>query len=100
VRTPTISPVVALLVDDPLGAAREAADGDLTPYRRAFDLVDGDPAHLLLAAVDGGRRRRDAGPGTAMIGWAGHESRPSGVRPGAAGHRQEPRTPVPPRLGP
>jgi GNAT superfamily N-acetyltransferase len=29
------------------------AGGDLAPYRRGFDLVDGDPAHLLLAAVDG-----------------------------------------------
>jgi ribosomal protein S18 acetylase RimI-like enzyme len=45
--------LVALLADDPLGAAREVAGGDLAPYRRAFDLVDGDPAHLLLAAVDG-----------------------------------------------
>ena len=29
------------------------AHGDLTPYRRAFDLVDADPAHVLLVAVDG-----------------------------------------------
>jgi hypothetical protein len=45
--------LVAMLADDPLGAGREAGDGDLTPYRRAFDLVDGDPAHVLLVAVDG-----------------------------------------------
>jgi hypothetical protein len=45
--------LVALLADDPLGAARETADGDLAPYRRAFDLLDADPAHVLVAAVDG-----------------------------------------------
>jgi hypothetical protein len=49
VQPPTISPVVALLVDDPLGAAREAADGDLTPYRRAF----GD---TVVGALDSARR--------------------------------------------
>jgi ribosomal protein S18 acetylase RimI-like enzyme len=46
--------VVALLADDPLGSGREGADGDLAPYRRAFEQVDGDPAHLLVVAVDGG----------------------------------------------
>jgi hypothetical protein len=45
--------LVGLLADDPLGAAREFADGDLSPYRRAFGLLDADPAHLLVAAVDG-----------------------------------------------
>jgi GNAT superfamily N-acetyltransferase len=33
-----IPALVALLADDPLGVTREAADGDLLPYRRAFDL--------------------------------------------------------------
>ncbi len=100
--------LVAMLADDPLGAGREAGDGDLTPYRRAFDLVDGDPAHVLLVAVDGdtvvgtlqlsvlpGLARRGAlrgqleavrvaagargrGPGAAMVGWAVEESRRRG----------------------
>jgi len=95
---------VALLADDPLGAARESADGDLAPYRRAFDLLDADPAHLLVAAVDGdalvgtlqltflpGLARRGAlrgqieavrvaagarsrGLGAAMVGWAVEEA--------------------------
>jgi GNAT superfamily N-acetyltransferase len=100
--------LVAMLADDPLGAGREADDGDLTPYRRAFDLVDADPAHVLLVAVDGddvvgtlqlsvlpGLARRGAsrgqieavrvaaaargrGLGAAMIGWAVEESRRRG----------------------
>ena len=45
--------LVALLADDPLGATREATDGDLSPYRRAFELLDDDPAHVLVVAVDG-----------------------------------------------
>ena len=56
--------LVALLADDALGAAREVAGGDLAPYRRAFDLLDGDPAHLLLAAVDG-----DAVVGTLQLSF-------------------------------
>ena len=100
--------LVAMLVDDPLGAGREADDGDLTPYRRAFDLVDADPAHVLLVAVEGddvvgtlqfsvlpglarcGASRgqveavrvaagaRGRGLGAAMIGWAVAESRRRG----------------------
>lgn len=47
--------LVGLLADDPFGSTREAsADDDLTPYRRAFALIDGDPAHLLVVAADGG----------------------------------------------
>ncbi len=100
--------LVALLADDPLGAVREAPDGDLAPYRTAFDQVDGDPAHLLLVAVDGdavvgtlqlsflpglargGALRgqieavrvaaaaRGRGLGAAMIGWAVDEARRRG----------------------
>jgi GNAT superfamily N-acetyltransferase len=100
--------LVAMLADDPLGAGREAADGDLAPYRRAFELVDGDPAHVLLVAVRGagvvgtlqlsvlpGLSRRGAsrgqieavrvaaevrgsGLGAAMVGWAVDESRRRG----------------------
>jgi len=39
--------ILALLIDDQLGAARENPD-DLVPYELAFDAIDGDPAHLLV----------------------------------------------------
>ena len=42
--------LVALLADDAIGAGREVAGGDLAPYRTAFDLVDRDPAHVLVVA--------------------------------------------------
>ncbi|GAA2141827.1 GNAT family N-acetyltransferase [Nocardioides koreensis] len=45
--------IVGLLLDDPLGAGREGAE--LTPYVRAFDAIDADPAHLLLVAEAGGQ---------------------------------------------
>ena len=103
--------LVALLADDPLGSTREAAPGsdpELAPYRQAFALIDGDPAHLLVVAVDGtdvvgtfqlsflpGLARRGAlraqieavrvradhrgrGLGAAMIGWAIDEARRRG----------------------
>jgi GNAT superfamily N-acetyltransferase len=100
--------LVTLLADDPLGADREEPDEDLSPYRRAFELVDADPAHLLLVAVAGdalvgtlqlsflpGLARRGAlrahmeavrvaagvrgaGLGAAMIGWAIGEARRRG----------------------
>ena len=103
--------LVALLADDPLGSTREAASGsdaELAPYRRAFALLDGDPAQLLVVAVDGtdvvgtfqlsfvpGLARRGAlraqieavrvradhrqqGLGAAMIGWAIEEARRRG----------------------
>ena len=43
--------LVAMLADDPLGRARESAEGDLAPYRRAFALIDADPAQLLVVAA-------------------------------------------------
>jgi GNAT superfamily N-acetyltransferase len=48
--------LVRLLADDPLGAAREVVPddaADLEPYRRAFALIDADPAQLLVVAADG-----------------------------------------------
>lgn len=48
--------IVDLLRDDPLGRVREAVPPgieDLGPYRRAFERLDADPAHLLLVAVEG-----------------------------------------------
>lgn len=41
--------IVAMLADDPLGAAREAPD-DLEPYVAAFAAVDGNPNQLLVVA--------------------------------------------------
>ncbi|HEV7188579.1 MAG TPA: GNAT family N-acetyltransferase [Blastococcus sp.] len=100
--------LVALLADDELGAHREATDGDLGPYRAAFDLVDADPAHALVVAVVGdvvvgtlqlsvlpGLSRRGAlraqiegvrvasgarsrGLGAALLGWAVTEARRHG----------------------
>jgi GNAT superfamily N-acetyltransferase len=97
-----------MLADDPLGAGRETGDGDLAPYRRAFELLDADPAHVLLVAVDGdevvgtlqlsvlpGLARqgavrgqieavrvaaavRNRGIGAAMVAWAVEESRRRG----------------------
>jgi ribosomal protein S18 acetylase RimI-like enzyme len=98
--------LVRLLADDPLGRDREAADP--APYRRAFALIDADPAHLLVVAVDGpdvvgtmqlsfipGLSRQGAlraqveavrvaaghrgrGLGAAMLGWAIAEARRRG----------------------
>lgn len=106
--TGDVPALVALLADDPLGAGRETTDGDLAPYRRAFGLVDADPAHVLLVAVEGddvvgtlqltvvpglargGALRgqieavrvagvaRGRGLGAAMVGWAVAESRRRG----------------------
>ncbi|KUM36661.1 GNAT family N-acetyltransferase [Arthrobacter sp. EpRS71] len=45
--------ILALLVDDQLGATRENAD-DLAPYELAFDAIDADPAHLLVVGELGG----------------------------------------------
>lgn len=45
--------IVALLADDPLGAAREDT-GDLTAYLDAFERVDADPAHELVVLDDRG----------------------------------------------
>ncbi|TFV85623.1 GNAT family N-acetyltransferase [Blastococcus sp. CT_GayMR16] len=103
--------LVRLLADDPLGAGREVAtdaDAALAPYRRAFAMIDADPAHLLVVAVDGpgvvatlqlsflpGLSRRGAlraqveavrvrvdhrgrGLGTAILGWAIAEARRRG----------------------
>ena len=94
--------LVRLLADDPLGRDRETADP--APYRRAFALINADPAQLLVVAVDGadvvgtmqlsfirGLSRqgalvaqveavrvragdRNRGLGAAMIGWAVQES--------------------------
>ncbi len=52
-RFKDLGAIVRLLADDQLGQAREetGADADLEPYRRAFDLIDADPAQLLVVAT-------------------------------------------------
>ncbi|MFI9050578.1 GNAT family N-acetyltransferase [Streptomyces sp. NPDC053427] len=99
--------IIAMLADDPLGAARESPD-DLTPYRAAYEAIAADPQQQLLVAVRGGRtvgtlqltvipglsRRgatrsivegvrihadeRGGGLGTRLIEWAIEESRAQG----------------------
>ncbi|KMO98083.1 GNAT family N-acetyltransferase [Streptomyces roseus] len=46
--------IVALLADDPLGAARESPD-DLTPYVAAFKRLADDPHQHVVVAVHEGR---------------------------------------------
>jgi GNAT superfamily N-acetyltransferase len=101
--------IVRLLAADSIGVSREAdPDGDLAPYRAALDVIDADPAHLLVVAEHRGgvvgtlqlsfipglsRRgmlrsqiegvrvdgdRRGLGLGGAMIEWCVDESRRRG----------------------
>jgi GNAT superfamily N-acetyltransferase len=46
---------VDLLAADQLGATRDGVTNDegLRPYLDAFDVIDADPAHLLLVATEG-----------------------------------------------
>ena len=48
-----VEEIVALLADDPLGSTRDGVtdDEDLAPYRRAFALIDADPAQLLVVVI-------------------------------------------------
>jgi GNAT superfamily N-acetyltransferase len=48
--------IVDLLAADQLGAARDGVrtEADHAAYQRAFQAIDGDPAHLLVVAEDGG----------------------------------------------
>jgi GNAT superfamily N-acetyltransferase len=105
-RVEDLPALVALLADDPLGAGREGAD--LRPYGRAFEEIDSDPRHLLVAgwaggelvatlqlsflpglartgawraqveAVRVGAGARGAGLGAELIGWAVEEARRRG----------------------
>jgi GNAT superfamily N-acetyltransferase len=104
-RRDDVAAIVRLLADDPLGMDREDPTGDLRPYLSAFDMVDADPNQLLVVAAHdnemggtmqltimaGLTRRgalranveavrvhqdyRNAGLGTAMMGWAIGEAR-------------------------
>lgn len=51
-RAEDLPALVALLADDPLGAGREGTD--LAPYVAAFEAIDSDPRHLLVAGWSGG----------------------------------------------
>jgi len=52
-RRDDIAAIVAMLADDPLGAARETPN-DLAPYETAFALVDANPnQELVVAERDG-----------------------------------------------
>jgi GNAT superfamily N-acetyltransferase len=105
-----IPAIVDLLAADQLGATRDGvhAAEDLAAYRRAFDAIDADPAHLLVVGQAGpdlvatlqlsfipGLARRGAlraqieavrvhesyrgrGLGAAMFGWAISEARRRG----------------------
>ncbi|WP_415971904.1 GNAT family N-acetyltransferase [Rhodococcus sp. 077-4] len=45
-----VESIVALLVDDPLGATRESSD-DIAAYRAAFEDISSDPRNLQVVVV-------------------------------------------------
>ncbi len=53
-RRDDVEAIVEMLADDQIGSTRDSAD-DLTPYLKAFDDIDADPAQLLVVADDNGR---------------------------------------------
>ena len=68
--------IVRLLADDPLGQAREEPVGaGLQPYRRAFELIDADPAQLLVVATGG-----DEVVGTMQLSFLPGLARRGGLR--------------------
>jgi GNAT superfamily N-acetyltransferase len=101
--------IVAMLADDPLGAARESPD-DLSPYRAAYRQLAADPNQHVMVAVRDGRvvgtlqltfipglsrkgamrsviegvrvhaDERGSGLGTRFIEWAVERSREEGCR--------------------
>ncbi|MBW0114810.1 GNAT family N-acetyltransferase [Pseudonocardia sp. KRD-169] len=106
-RRADLPALVALLRDDPLGAARESTDP--APYEAAFDAIDADPNQALVCLDDadgpvigtlqltvipglsrGGRSRgqieavrvradrRGTGAGRLLVEWAVAESRRRG----------------------
>ncbi|RSN31061.1 GNAT family N-acetyltransferase [Amycolatopsis sp. WAC 04169] len=52
-RREDVAAIVGMLADDQIGSTRDSAD-DLTPYLKAFEQIDADPAQLLIVADDGG----------------------------------------------
>ena len=51
-RRADVPQIVALLADDPLGAAREGAE--MSRYLAAFDAIEVNPMHQLIVAENGG----------------------------------------------
>jgi GNAT superfamily N-acetyltransferase len=49
-----VAALVGLLVEDQMGSRRDGigSAADLAAYERAFEAIDRDPAHLLVAAED------------------------------------------------
>ncbi|MFD5249483.1 GNAT family N-acetyltransferase [Amycolatopsis sp. NPDC058340] len=52
-RREDVAAIVGMLADDQIGSTRDSAD-DLTPYLKAFEQIDADPAQLLIVADDDG----------------------------------------------
>jgi len=52
-RREDVAAIVGMLADDQIGSTRDSAD-DLTPYLKAFEQIDADPAQLLIVADDSG----------------------------------------------
>lgn len=54
-KTDDLPAIVNLIAADPLGATRDGAKaaGDLAAYQRAFQVIDSDPAHVLIVAESG-----------------------------------------------
>ncbi|HEX3812354.1 MAG TPA: GNAT family N-acetyltransferase [Mycobacteriales bacterium] len=52
-RKDDLPALLALLVDDQLGAERDSTEPD-SAYLSAFEAIDADPAHLLLVADEDG----------------------------------------------
>lgn len=102
-----VEPIVAMLADDHLGRQRENL-ADLTPYQRAFEVLDADPNQFLAVAEDAGEvvgtlqltfvpglsrqgatraiveavrvraDRRGGGMGATLVKWAVEEARARG----------------------
>lgn len=54
-RADDLNEIVALLIDDPLGATRESGGGSAEGYARAFKEIDADPDNFVIVAEDGGK---------------------------------------------
>ena len=86
-----------LPAEDVLGAGRDGIAGtaDLVPYEQAFEAIDRDPAHVLLAAEDPGsgvvaRCRCRSCPGWPAAAAGAHRSRRCASRPRSAARASAP----------
>lgn len=53
-RAEDLRQVVQLLADDVLGAGREEAGSDISPYEQAFEEIDADPRNTVYVAEKSG----------------------------------------------